>query len=84
MHGSKCIARVFSDILKLRVVNGQQSRLLYIDSCFFKNIRNPQNVTFNAIYAIVIETNLLLTANPFVDSKKQLSILPPGEAIHCS
>jgi hypothetical protein len=48
----------------------------------FKNIRNPQNVTFNVTYSLVVETNLLLTASPFMDSKKQLSILPQGEAVH--
>ena len=40
----------------------------------FKNIRNPQNVTFNVIYSLVVETSLLLTAFPVLDSKKKLSI----------
>ena len=40
----------------------------------FKNVRNPQNVTFNVIYSLV-ETSLLLTTFPVLDSKKKLSII---------
>jgi hypothetical protein len=43
-------------------------------SLVFKNVRNPQNVTFDAIYLLVVETSLLLTAFPVLDSKKKLSI----------
>jgi hypothetical protein len=31
-------------------------------------------VTFNVIYSLVVETSLILTAFPFFDSKKKLSI----------
>ena len=56
------------------VVNREQSRLLYIDSWFSKNVRSPQNVTFNVIYSLVVETSLLLTAFPVLDSKNKLGM----------
>ena len=40
----------------------------------FKNVRNPQYVTFNVIYPLFVAINLLLTAFLFLDSKKKLSI----------
>jgi hypothetical protein len=35
----------------------------HFTSTVFKNVRNPQDVAFNVIYSLVVETYLLLTAS---------------------
>jgi hypothetical protein len=45
------------------------------DKLVFKNIRNPQNVTFNVIYSLLVETSLLLTAFSVLYSKKKIEHL---------